>query len=224
MTFADLINKSLEDLAVLRPGASPSTTIRDNCFERLNMLWEGWSIDPDISNAQYHTSVVPTDGTADYTFGTGGTLTAAATPVRVYAARSVSGNFQSPVRVVSFTEFDDITRDAQGSRSTLASLLAADNANPNINLRVFPIPGPSPGALKLDYWGVMTPFSAVGATVALAPDFTDALHWNLAMALLPQYGRVGVDGAAIAANAASSLGRIQTLNRSIMQPPQQASQ
>lgn len=223
-TFADLINQSLVDLGTLKPGATPPTAIRDDCFVRLNQLWEGWSIDETVTNAQYHQILALSAGTSVYTFGTGGSLVATATPVRVYGAESVSGNFRSPVRVVSFKEFDAEVQDALGSSSVLAQLLAADNAYPSINLRVFPVPATSPGSLLLDYWGAMTPFAATSTTVALAPAFSDALHWNLAMALLPQYGRTGVDGAAIAANAAASLGKIQQLNRSIngVQPPAQA--
>lgn len=224
ITVAELINKSLVDLGVLRPGASPSTTIRDDCFTRLNEMWEGWGIDETLTNAQYHQTLTITAGTTAYTFGTGGTLVATALPIRVYGAQSVSGNFRNPVQVVSFKEFDSIVKDPVSSTSVLASILAADNANPSINLRVFPVPATAPGSLVLDYWGAMTAFAAVGSTVAVAPAYEDALHWNLAMALLPQYGRVGVDAAAIAANAAGSLAKIQNLTKSIMgsSAPQQA--
>jgi len=214
-TWATIINQSLVDLGALKPGASPSTTIRDDCFTRLQQMWAGWSIDETIANAQYHQSLTLTAGTSTYTFGTGGSLVATVAPIRVYGAESVSGNFRSSVKVVSFATFDAMVEDVIGTSAVLAKILAADNAYPAINLRVFPVPATSPGSLLLDYWGVMTAIAAVGDTVALAPAFEDAIHWNLAMALLPQYGRQGIDGTAIAANAAASLGRIQQLTKSI---------
>lgn len=218
ITFADLINQALVDVGALRVGDAPSTTRRDDCFVRLNQLWEGWGIDPTVTNAQYHQILTLTAGTSVYTFGTGGTLAASALPIGIFGAESVSGNFRSPVKVVSFADFDEQVRDAQASTAVLASVLAADNANPSINLRVFPVPATAPGSLLLDYYGVMTAFASVSTTVALAPAYQDALQWNLAMAIAPFYVRQGADGEAImklvAANAASSLARIQNLSQS----------
>lgn len=216
-TFASLINQALVDLGALKPGATPSTTIRDDCFTRLQQMWAGWGLDETITNAQYHQAFTLSAGQPNYTFGqVGGTLVATATPVRVYGAESVSGNFRSPVKVVSFSQFDAQVQDALGSQAVLAQIMACDNAYPVMNLRVFPVPASGAGLLYIDYWGSMAPFVTVTDTVTLAPGFEDALHFNLAMALLPQYGRVGVDATAIAANAAGSLGRIQTLNRQIL--------
>jgi hypothetical protein len=215
MTYADIINQALVDLGAIKPGATPSTTIRDDSFVRLNQMWEGWGADPTISNAQYHQNYFPSAGINQYTFGVGGTFSSPAYPVRVYGAVSTSGNFRSPVKVISYQQFDEQMLDPIGSSSVLAQSLACDNGYPLKLVRLFPVPAGG-STLTLDFWGEMTAFNAVGDTVSVAPAFSDALHFNLAMAMLPQYGRQGIDATAIAANAAKSLGVIQQLNRLIL--------
>ena len=214
-TYADLINQALVDLGAIKPGASPSTTVRDDGFVRLNQMWEGWGQDPTISNAQYHQGFTTLAGITNYTFGVGGSFNASAIPVRVYGAESISGNFRSPVKVISYEELDEQAQDTLGSSTVLQTMLACDNAYPVKNVRLFPVPvGGS--TLMIDYWGSMAAFASVTDTVAVAPAFADALHFNLAIAMLPQYGRQGIDATAIAANAAKSLGVIQQLNRLIL--------
>ncbi len=213
-TYADLINQALVDLGAIKPGASPSTTIRDDGFLRLNQMWEGWGIDGTITNAQYHQAFVPTAGVAAYTVGVGGSFNTTVYPIRIYGAESVQGNFRTPVKVISFQQYDEQVQDAWSTTSVMAQLLAQDNAYPLKNVRLFPMPAGG-SFLSLDYYGAMQAFALVTDTVTVATAYQDALHFNLAMAMLPQYGRQGIDATAIAANAASTLGKIQQLNQAI---------
>lgn len=212
---SDIINEALADLGVIRPGETISATVLADCFMRLNQMWAGWGSEPDVTNAQYHQALTVTAGTSTYTFGTGGTLVATAAPIKVYGAQSVSGVFRQSVKVVSFKEFDESVSDNGGTTAVLASVLAVDNAYPSQNLKVFPTPAATPGTLNLDYVGAMTAFAATSTSLALHPAFEEALHFNLAMVLLPRYGRQGFDPTVLAANAQNSKARIVELNRSI---------
>ena len=212
---SDIINEALADLGVIRPGETISNTVQTDCFVRLNQMWAGWGAEPDVTNAQYHQALTVTAGTSAYTFGTGGTLVATAAPIKIYGAHSVSGSFRQPVKVVSFADFDAQVADGAGTTAVLASVVAVDNAYPSMNIRVFPTPAATPGTLNLDYVGAMTAFAAVGTSLSLHPAFEEALHFNLAMVLLPRYGRQGFDPTVLAANAQNSKARIVELNRSI---------
>ncbi len=212
---SDIINEALADLGVIRPGETISAAVLADCFMRLNQMWAGWGAEPDVTNAQYHQVLTITAGTNAYTFGTGGTLVASAAPVKIYGAQSISGAFKKPVKIVSFAEYDAAYADFGGTTAVLADMLAVDNAYPSMNLRVAPMPATSPGTLTIDYLGVMTAFAATSTSLALHPAFEEALHFNLAMVLLPRYGRQGFDPAVLAANAQNSKARIVELNRSI---------
>lgn len=213
---SDIINEAFCDLGVIRPGETVSTTVQADAFLRLNQMWAAWGTEPDISNAQYHQSLTITAGTAAYTFGTAGTLVATAAPLKIYGARSASGVYNKTVKIVSFTQFDAEVEDPTGVLSVLAELLAVDNAYPAPNLKIFPMPDTAPGNLVLDYLGAMAAFAAVGTDIsALHPAFLDALHFNLAIALMPRYGRQGFDPTVLASNAQNAKARIVNLNRSI---------
>jgi hypothetical protein len=212
---SDVISEALQDLGVIRPGETVPTAVLTDCFMRLNQMWAAWGAEPDTTNAQYHQSLTLTAGTTNYTFGTGGTLVATAAPIKIYGAQSVSGSFRSPVKIGSFAAFDELVTDPMGTTTVLANLLAVDNSYPSANLKVYPVPAASPGSLVLDYVGAMTAFAATSSSLSLHPAFEEALHFNLAMVLLPRYGRQGINATALAANAQNSKARIVELNRSI---------
>jgi hypothetical protein len=177
-----------------------------------------------MSYAQYHQSLTLTATNPTYTFGTGGTLTATATPVQIYGAQSVQGNFRSPIKIMSFAEFDASIEDPVSTLSVFAKVLAVDNAYPSMNLRVWPTPAASPASLFLDYYGVLTAFATLGGAVTLSPAYELAIGYNFAASLVPQYGIRGRDYSALIAMAESSKMRIQALNNKLMGnvPPQAA--
>lgn len=215
---SDIINQSFLDLGAIAPGEDITSAEQSDSFIRLNQMLATWSIEKLSVYTVEHQSFSLTAGTDLYTLGAAGSLatTGAVVPVRVTSAASISGAFRSPVQVLSFEAFALRASNDLGSTSILAKLLAADNAWPAINVRVFPIPAAGPGTLELDYWTALTQFANVGVTVALPPGFEAALHWNLAVELWPQYARPGNSIDVIAANAQKAKAAIAAVNADIL--------
>jgi hypothetical protein len=138
-----------------------------------------------------------------------------AQPMRIYGASGVSGAFRSPVKVVSFAKFHAEIEDGRGVTAVLPQALAVDAAFPLFNLKVFPTPAPSPGNLELDYWTEIAQFVTVGDTLALPPGFQDALHFNLAVKLYPQYAKSGGIDQALLLNAQQTKAAITALNAAV---------
>jgi hypothetical protein len=124
--------------------------------------------------------------------------------------------------VISFDQFASEVSDPMSSTSVLANTVAADGSFPNINIKVFPVPAAAPGTLWLDYWSAIAQFITVGDTLNLPAGWQDALHFNLAVRLYPQYARAGGIDPVLAANAQSSKGALVALNAQILGEQQQA--
>lgn len=227
MLVSDLINQAFLDMGAIAAGETITGAEQADAFLRLNQMVKTWSIEHLTAPNMSHTAFTPVAGTIAYTLGTGGSFTTAARPLRVTGATSLSGNFRSNVEVMSFEQFHSTVNDPLGSSSVLALKLAADNGFPSINLRVFPVPAASPGTLWLDYWMALAAFGGVGDTIALPEGWENALHFNLAVALYPQYARAGGIPDVLAANAQNSKESLVALNREILgaaAPPPAAAQ
>lgn len=224
--ISDVINGAFEDLGVTRPGETITAALQASAFLVLQQRWALNSLERAFVNTIKHQSLTVVAGTSLYTFGTGGTLVATATPIRITGWASVSGAFRNGGRPVSHEEFALKVKDPIGGASVLITDLAADNAYPSINIRVFPVPAAGPGALILDYWTVLTAFAAVGDSLTgLAPGYEEFLRSDLAMGLYARYARQGAQSMqALAANAANAKGTIMALGASILglvqAPPQ----
>lgn len=215
---SDIINEAFEDLGVIRPGETITSALQASAFLVLQQRWALNSLERAFVNTIKHQTLTVTAGTSLYTFGTGGTLVATATPIRITGWASVSGAFRNGGRPVSHEEFALKVKDPIGGASVLITDLAADNAYPSINVRVFPVPASSPGSLILDYWTVLTAFAAVSDSLAgLAPGYEEFLHNDLAIGLYPRYARAGAQSLqALVANASNAKGTIMALNASIL--------
>ena len=217
-TPADIINLAFVTIGTIQAAETITTAIQNDAYLRLQTMWRAAGTEQGITNAWYHQSFNLTAGVNIYTLGTGGSLVATATPVRVVGFQSVSGNFRSSGKVLSFQEFDEQVEDPVGSSSVLAKAVAADNSYPNINIKVFPVPASGPGNLILDYCGVMADLPAVGSNLSLAPEFEYYLYTNLAVLLYPTYARAGYDPSLIIKQAADAKQAILQKNISILQP------
>jgi hypothetical protein len=219
---SDIINEAILDLAGIAPGESLTTAELNDAFARLNAMIASWSTEGLTVPYFSHTAFTITQGVSVYTLGTGGSLVTTARPMRVSGASSVSGNFRSAMKVVGFDQFAAEVGDPIASSTVLAKVLAADGSSPSINLRVFPVPATSPGTLWLDYWMELAQFATTGDSVTLPDEFVDALHFNLAVRLYPQYARAGGIPPELAANAQSTKQALVARNSAIQGLDQQA--
>ncbi len=216
MTVAELIDQAFVDLAVIAPGDGITALMLTQGFSMLNMMWGNWSAERVMAYLAQHGNFTPVAGTSTYTLGTGGTFTTSARPVRVTAWSSSVGNFSNGGAIMGFDEFRAKTLNATARRSQLPELVAADQEYPSINIELFPTPDTTPGTLRLDYWIPLVQFSSTGQTLTLPDEYFAALHFNLAVALAPQYARQGGITPELAANAQNTKAAIMQKNAEII--------
>ncbi len=213
---SDIINQAMSNIGGYVPGETMTAAEQSDAFMRLNQMIDNWSREQLTLPNYLHGPFALTAGVNAYTLGTGGTLVTGAVPLRVTGAQSVSGNFRSPCRVISFDQFAAEVADPLAGATVLANTVAADGSYPNINIKVFPMPAASPGTLWLDYWSAIAQFNTVGDTINLPAGWQAALHTNLAVELYPQYARMGGIDPVLAANAQKYKGALVALNAAIL--------
>ena len=214
---SELITEAFTHLGVITPSESISTDQQTNAFLVLKQMYSGWSADRLMAYLIYHQAFTLIAGTNKYTVGTAGSLVSTARPVAITGWDSRSGNFSTGGTVMSFEEFRAKYQNPTAKRSVLVEAVAADFLYPAINIEVYPTPDTSPGTLTLDYYSPLIEFAAVGTDIAALPDgFHQALAYNLAVALAPQYARVGGVTPELASMAQNSKAMIAQKNAAIL--------
>ena len=213
---SDIINQAFLDIGGYAVGETITGAEQTDAFLRLNQMLSSWSTEqltcPDFQHEEFSL----TAGTNLYTLGPAGSLVTSARVLRITGGQSVSGNFRSALKIMSFDQFAATIADPLSGATVLGEVLAVDGSFPSINLRIHPMPAASPGGLWLDFWSAIAQFVTVGDTVTLPDGWQDALHFNLALRLYPQYARAGGIDPTLAANAQTTKGALNALNAQIL--------
>ncbi len=205
-----VINEALADLQVIRPGETASPTTMADCLTRLNQRLSAHSIEQLIAQTQQHTVYTINSGTDRYTFGAGGSLNTASRPEKLVGWRAFSGAFSAGGRVLTFEELQQVSSNPLGSVNALPQAVGADSAYPFINVAIFPA---SSCQLELTYWSALQQFNNLTDIHILPDGWDDFLHFDLAIALMPRYGRQGFDPTVLASNAQNAKAKIVELNK-----------
>lgn len=187
--YSQIILQAYAEVNVIQDTSETiSSTLQSDAFLLMQQWLQEISMDRLLNCvAKHQTGLTLVAGTSGYTFGTGGTLTASVEPLAITGWSAVSGNFRTGGQPISYDRIRELAQNASGRVSTLPEALAADQANPTINLEVWPTPGTSPGTLSLDYWGKLTIPTSVSDTVDGPPGFERLYALGLALQLETRY-------------------------------------
>lgn len=224
---SDLIVQAFINLAVIQPGEGITSTMQTSALAYLLQMQAGW-VAEDLMNFNAVELGFPLTANVDgYTLGIGGTFdTFAQNITRVTSWGARSGNFTSGGNISTIDQFH-AAQNAKAAIAVLPELVAADNHYPLITIRVYPFPTPVYGSgtmatLLLKGWYQTPAFGALSDSVDnLPPGYQAALHFNLAIALSPQFSRVGGVTPELAANAQTSKGIIVAKNAAVLGYSQQ---
>lgn len=200
MTGRAIIAAALRKIGALAPSESVAASEASDGLSELNRMIANWSTEGLIIYTRTREAVAMTPGTATYTMGTGGTFSATRA-IRIHEALirddSASPAIEYPVRMLTLTEWSAISqKDASGS---IPHSLYADGAFPSEVITVYPRPTIA-HKLVLFSDKPLSSISTLDATVSLPSGYEDAIIYNLAVRLAPEYGRPVPDAVAITAN------------------------
>lgn len=181
-TIQQLVNRSLRLIKQLGSGESPTSDESTDCLMALNAMLATWNNPRVLTYACREESLTLADGDASYTIGPSGDLNTTR-PVKIMAAYILQDDISHPVEIIEDDEYFAISTKA--TESDWPTHINYRPTMPTGTLYVWPAPNAS-RTLK-----ILTPVpqgaAALADTVALPPGWEDAIAFNLAVRLAPEY-------------------------------------
>lgn len=216
MTGQDLISSSLRLIGVVAAGETATDAEAQDALIVLNMMLEAWGAERLSVFTLTIRNFSLTPGTQTYTFGTGGTFNAARPP-RIEYANIVSLNNPSqplelPLEMLTDSGWSQIP--VKNVSSALPLKMYDDGGFPLRNISFWPIPNV---AVQVNFycWTALSSFSDLFTDTLFPPGYLEALRYNLAVRLAPEWQRP-VDPT-VAAMAIQSKQRIKSINAPLLE-------
>lgn len=184
-TALDIITRAAKIIGVLHKSETMDSDESADGLVALNDMIASWSNNSLIIYARTWENFTLAGGTASYLIGTGQTFNTAK-PLKIVAAFIRSGGIDYPLQIITDEEYQlgISLKTTQGGPS---GYLSYDNAHPYGTIRLYPVPSAADSIYLLTE-KAMTAFSALTTTVDLPAGFNEALAYNLAVRLAPEYG------------------------------------
>ncbi len=208
ITAATLIGAALRKISSYTPGQGIDGNELTDCLAEMNRMLDSWSNDGFLAPFRTLESFPMVVGQASYTIGSGANFSTT-------RPDNIKGAFVRDSNNQDFYVSTDLTRDEYDAIAikTLQGLttdIYYDKQYPNGVIYVYPT-AQLAYTLFLDSEKPLTQISASGTIISLPPGYQDAIVWNLAERLAPDYGMTPVSPD-IAQNAAQSLALIRRAN------------
>lgn len=188
MTGRELIAASLRLIGAIAPGETPAAQESTDGLATLNRMLSSWSNEELLIYSRVNETLTLTISDGSYTIGTSGDLNTSR-PQRIDEAAirddSVTPSVDYPLRLVSLAEWQSVrVKDVDGVPQSLFS----DGAFPLETLYLYPRPNKA-FKLVLWSWKPISSISTLDTSISLPPGYEEAMIYNLALRLSPEYGR-----------------------------------
>jgi hypothetical protein len=188
MTGRDYVATALRLIGALAPGESAEASEAADGLASLNRMLGSWSNENLLVYSRVRETFTLTSSVASYTLGTGGTLNTTR-PVSIERAFLRDASSATPIEyeihIASLEEWQSTTaKDVNG----IPSVLYADGAYPLMGINLYPRPSQ---AYSLGLWSLkeLTAISTLDTVVSMPAGYEEALIYNLAIRLAPEYGK-----------------------------------
>jgi hypothetical protein len=187
-TARDLIEASMRLIGALSDGETASASEASNGLSSLNRMLDRWSNEPLHIYARPREEFSLVASQSSYTLGASGNFNTTR-PVRideVMVEIQDSTPYEVPVKILNLQEWAAISNKA--TTSTYPSHVFIDDTYPTMTVYVWPVPTAT-HKLVLYSQKPLTSLAALTTSVSLPPGTEDAIVYNLALRLAPEYGK-----------------------------------
>ncbi|MBF0119978.1 MAG: hypothetical protein HQK79_14180 [Desulfobacterales bacterium] len=212
MQAQTIIKAALRVAGVIATGETPSNDELQDGLESLNMMLRNWFSDSVNVFTLIKESFTLSSGTAEYTIGTAGTFNTDR-PLSINQAFIRDSNYDYELNIVSGLEYWKIFNKALQGRP---EYLMYKPETPLGKVYLFYTPD-SNYSLHLVSQKPLDDLSGITSTTEFPSNYDEAMKWNLAMRLMPEYG-IAVSPE-IVKFASDSYNRITSLNASLQVAP-----
>lgn len=191
MTVNDLLIATLKLIGAIAKSETPDADEMADAFARLNSMIDGWAAQSTTIYAIVPSTYPLVAGQQVYQIGPGAPDFNAVRPLIIQDAgiitTTVTPNFELPMTILTEDQWAQVTIKAQAS--TLAWYLYYDKAFPLGNIKLWPVPNVGGLQLALYVPTQISQFANPTDTIILPPSYEEALRYNLAVRLCPEWGR-----------------------------------
>lgn len=187
-TARDLITASLRLIGAVSSGEAIAASEASDGLGTLNRMLSSWSTESLTIFAPVRETFPLTGSDGQYTIGATADFNTTR-PVQIKQAflidQTSSPSVEYPVEILSLSQWQDITlKDLNG----LPAYLYIDGAFPTATIYLYPRPQSSSYTLGLWSEKELSPL-ALDTTILLPPGYEEAIVYNLAARLAPEYGK-----------------------------------
>ena len=182
-TTLDLIKRSLRILDVRGSGESIPADEAADALTVINAMLDEWRNEKLMCYAFQDQTITLVNGQATYTVGPTGDLVTTR-PVKIESAYFTEGGYDYPVNVLSRAEWDGITDKT--TTSSFVDSIQLEGTYPDATIKVWPVPNAA-NSIKIKTWTPLTAMT-LSQTFALPPGYENAIVYNLAIDIAPEFG------------------------------------
>jgi hypothetical protein len=190
MTGRELISASLRLIGAIATGEIPQAVEANDGLAAINRMIDSWSNEDLLIYYTVRDQLTLVSGTASYTIGSSGTFNVARPQAILQALLRVetsSPASEYPIAIRNVTEWASIIQKEVSSE--IVTDLYLDTAYPLATINLYPKPS---AAHKLVLFSLkpLTRITTLDTDISFPPGYEDALVYNGAIRLAPEYGRV----------------------------------
>jgi hypothetical protein len=206
LTGRDLVSASMRLIGAIASGETPSNAEATDGLASINRMIDSWSNEGLMIYAIAEESPIPlAGGQSSYTLGSGGDL--ATRPQEIERAVVRVNNVDYPVEILSVDQWSEII--SKTIQSSIPQALYDDGGYPQRTLKLYPVPTGG-GSLILWTKRTLATITSLNTTLSFPPGYEQALVYNGAIQLSPEYGKTPSE--VVAAIAIQSKADIKRMN------------
>jgi len=180
-TVSDLIHSSFRLIGAIAAGETLETNELNDAFVSLNQMLASWNTE-GASLVGRQRTLISVFQQNSYPLNM--------QPVRIVAASVNCGGIDSPLEIVDAAGWESVPE--KQAMSVYVKKLYCDYLFPVSTVYIAPQPRLS-GTLEIWMYALLSQFNTVSDTINLPPGYEQALRYNFAMAILPEYPRSQAD-------------------------------
>lgn len=182
-TAQTIIDRALRLLGQIGAGDDPTSDETADALIALNSMVESWRNEKLMVYVYADYTLTLANGDSSYTYGSGGDVNKART-VKIAAAYIEDNSVSYPVRLIDELEYAAIPDKT--TTGDWPDRIYYQPAYPLGIIYVYPVPNAT-RTLHLVVRGVVDTFTTAATSVSLPPGYEEALAFNLALRLAPEY-------------------------------------
>lgn len=184
-TAGDLIKRSLRLIGAIATGETPSAAEQADALTTLNGLLSSWSTESLIIYEKTREEFDLVASQSSYTMGSSGDFDTTK-PVALLKVLLQQGTLELPIRILTLDERASLA--VKGTESNIPHTVYAVWSHPLLTLKFYPVPSVTHKVVIYSEKEI-TALAGASTDVVLPAGYDDALTYNLALRLAPEYGR-----------------------------------